>query len=206
MTRVWSPEPTGWKKWTDLHKLSSDFRFLKDFKHLILPTSFYFLSFSINFNHALSPPISPTYPTSFSSSNKKQAHINTEFVLFWPIILQPEACPGEWLIYPVSLHWRKPISLSQELSITNSFLFEGVGFCAHFAVSMWGVWFGFCAGFVHAAILSLSSYCINPIVSGKKCHFLDGVHHPWLLESFYPSHLHRSLHLEGKSVIKIIYG
>lgn len=52
-----------------------------------------------------------------------------ESVLCWPTISGHGACPGVLLIYPKTLHLRKWIFPSQQVSLTNSFLLRGGNLC-----------------------------------------------------------------------------
>lgn len=52
-----------------------------------------------------------------------------ELVLCCPTTTGHGACPGAWLIYSVTLHWKNSFSLSQWVSIANSFL-----------VGLWPFW------------------------------------------------------------------
>lgn len=102
-----------------------------------------------------------------------------------------EACPGVWLIYLITIHWRKLIfSLSQWVSIPNSFLVKSGTSCLLPLLT---------AGPENAVTVSVSSdvhqSCAvwgHPPTSLLKsfCH-----HHPW----------YRSLSLEGRGLIKILH-
>jgi len=52
-----------------------------------------------------------------------------ESPLDWSTTTGHGAYLGIWLIYPVTLHWRKLISLSQQVSIASSFLDRGGTLC-----------------------------------------------------------------------------
>lgn len=87
-------------------------------------------------------------------------------------------------------------SLSQQVSIVNSFLIRGQDFACVFLVR-----FCICAGLLHAATVS-EFVCISPVVSGRHC--IRGViHYLWLLQSFY-LFFHIDPNLERKHLMKLI--
>lgn len=75
-----------------------------------------------------------------------------ESVLCWPTSPGHRAFLGKWLIHPVTLHQRKQIPLSQQVSTANSFLSGGrVGHSvSYYSLSILGFlsglnFFGFCS-------------------------------------------------------------
>lgn len=82
---------------------------------------------------------------------------NTEFILCWPIFHEYRACPGMWLIYPVSLHGRKYCFLFEE-SVTNNFLVRGVTLWP-LPFSVLGICFAWTyPSLMYAATISMSSH------------------------------------------------
>lgn len=110
-----------------------------------------------------------------------------ESVLCWPAIPGHWACPGVWLIDPITLQWRKlivPFSSRYKLQITS---WLGVGLCVNFSL--------------YASILSdlylCRSYmccqeslwvhiCFSPVVSGKHSLHTWNYPLPLALKIFLP--------------------
>lgn len=69
--------------------------------------------------------------TETAKENHKKAAMDSS--LCWSTISKHGNCPGEWLIYPLSIRCRKLIfSISEQLPMANSFCFLGGGFRCHF--------------------------------------------------------------------------
>lgn len=86
----------------------------------------------------------PTKKKSNNKQNPQKAKIHQAItkeitkmksILYWTTIPEHEACPGVWLVYPVSLHWRKLISPSLGTYLLQIVSQLGVGLCAHFLLS-----------------------------------------------------------------------
>ena len=72
------------------------------------------------------------------------AHMHTqatEFILCWSTIPGHGTCPEVWLLYPVTLHWKKktgfPFTHRYQLQITS---WLGLGSHVHFSLSVLGSW------------------------------------------------------------------
>lgn len=64
------------------------------------------------------------------SKIKLKGHkISSELALCWPDILWFGDCPGVWLIYPVTLHWRKLFFLLPSGVASRSLCSNGRSFC-----------------------------------------------------------------------------
>lgn len=105
-----------------------------------------------------------------------------EYVLCWPAIPGHWACPGVWLINPITLQWRKlivPFASRNELQITS---WLGVGLCVNFFFPMLVFClFCTCAGLMCA----VKSLCEFIYVSALLClentvYILGIIHYLWL--------------------------
>lgn len=122
----------------------------------------------------LTLPLFLLYPSPFYESS-----------VCWPIILECGTCPGMWLIYQVSLHWRK-----------QAFLFPGAikhqqqprlgvcwkGLCVHLLSSM----IDFCLLWPGAALVRVLTVCEIvhlPSCIWKKHCFLEVIHQLCLLQT-----------------------
>ena len=109
-----------------------------------------------------------------------------------------------WMIYPQTLHWRKPIFSFPVGTITDRFLVRGRTLCplsCPSARTLSGL--NLCRSCACCHSLCEFSMCVSPIVSGRFC-FLS--HPPCLiLRIFPPSLQHRPLSLEEKGLMKTFH-
>lgn len=130
--------------------------------HSYLPTNFIFFSFFCPTEETDQPP---PYPMRINSTNlKKNKTENSEQnITKKPVVRlvlvsysRAQACPGVWLVYLVTVHWRELISLWQLYWLqVPPWLRLGLCVNSPFSVQILClVWT--CSGLVHAAPVSVS--------------------------------------------------
>lgn len=133
-----------------------------------------------------------------SKTKRKTQGKNLQFVLCWPPTPEHGAWPGVRLIYPMTLHWRKPtfpVPSRRPLWITSGLR---IRLWVHFSLSVLGlclVWIR--SGASHAVSLSVSSCAYQSFGSGRYSFFgVPG--HSLAFTFLLPSPPHRSLSLQKR--------
>lgn len=107
-----------------------------------------------------------------------------ESTLCWLAIPEYGVCPGVWLTYPVTLHWRKlafPFT-SRYSWQTASWLW--VGLCIHSPFSALGSWLVWIRVGPVLAVRGCEFMCAPVLLCLQFCS-LGVIHHLWLLQSFH---------------------
>lgn len=119
-----------------------------------------------------------------------------DFILCYPTTPGHEVCPGVWLIYPVSHHWRTLIFSFPASIIASNFLVRGGTLCL-FSLLCPGTLSG-----LYVCAYSLCEFIISPGISGI-CYILGVIYH---LTIFLLALRHRSLSLKGEGFDKTYLG